>query len=208
MKYNSPSEQPEFIQATKDEWLARTLSFHPLNENVCGFVLVPMTLSHYSMLRIAGSALLVPDLTPDEDCVEQFLWCLRPGFNLKPATRWFKFRFRKFRRERNLIRMSMLVKGLREYMRVTMIDRPASAVVNGIGEPDYYCDETAIVSSVARDRGWSEAEIMSLPLRRLFQYMKEIRHYTAAKNNQPHMLCNASEHVADDYLRKVNSGEI
>lgn len=208
MRYNSPSEMPEFQQAFRDEWLARTLSFHPLKENVCGFVLVPMTLAHYSMLRIAGSALLTKDETPTEDCVEQFLWCLSRGSSLRPITRWFKFRCRKFRGEKNLINLAMVVRGLREYMRVTMIDRPASTVSDGIQEPDYYCDEAAIVSALAREYGWSESLIVNLPLRRVFQYLKEIRHHHAVINGQPHMLCNASEKIADEYMRKVNMGEI
>lgn len=208
MRYNSPSEQPEFIKATRDEWLARTLSFHPLNESVCGFVLVPMTLSHYSLLRIAGSAFLLKDETPSEDDVIQFLWCLSPEYNRKRPGWLFRLRCRRLRGERNLARLAVAVKKIRDFMQTAMLDRPAAVVGSGIDEPDYYCDEAAIVASMARDKGWSEEAILNLPLRRLFQYMKEMRHHYSVKNGQPHMLCNRSEEIADEYLRKVNSGEI
>ena len=199
----SPSELPEFRAAVADEWLQRTLSFHSLIETVEGFQLLPMTLRHYSALRLAGSPFLPPFATPGPEAIAQFLWALSPSRRL----RWlFLRRCRKFAREspRSILLRIRLVKKLRDFVEVTMADRPPRTVSDGIPEPEYYCDECSIVSAIARDRGWSELEIMEMPLRRIFQYLKEIREHNALRAGVPPMLCNRSEEVADKYLGEIN----
>jgi len=42
-------------------------------------------------------------------------------------------------------------------------------------EPDYYSDAASLCGMIAREYGWKESDILGLPIKRLFQYLNEIK---------------------------------
>src|SRR5690606_21922644 len=126
---------PGYVEAVSQENLVRDAAFFGLTENVAGYELVQMNMSHWLVLRLARNPLLSGG-TPSPSDLAQFLWLLSPNWNavgkgrskfLRRCRRDFApSRFLK-RNARRIIRAAEIVHGCREYLKETFQDRPANS---------------------------------------------------------------------------------
>lgn len=211
----SPSDLPEYLEAVEREQLVRCAALLRLPEKINGFTVMPMTLNHYSILRIAGSPFLPPFRAPNYAELAAFLWVLNPGYCLdkKKRDKFLKtcrmFRPPKygFRREARLVnsmlRLAETAQAAQSYVAETFQDRPP-AVSDGIQPVEYYADEISVVATLSREYGWSPEDIANMPLKVVFQYLKEICEHHAAMNGKPAMLCNPSGAITAKYMAEKN----
>lgn len=221
----TPLDLPGMAEALEQEQIERSAAYHALYDHVGEFIVTPMTLQQYSILRLARSPLLTVDRIAQPTDIVQFLWLLSTDFTpieskakqvirrrcrmfYPPAPPLFKTRRALERWDRRkfdaLRHCTEITDAIRQFVRETFFDAPEPTGASH--EPDYYSDECAIIMHLARQTGWSRQEILQMPLKQIFQCLKEIRYYRAITSvpPQPHMLSNPSERIIDDYLGRVN----
>lgn len=212
---------PGYREAQNEEMLLRHAAFLPITENIGGFSVVQMTLRHYLILRTIRSPLLHND-TPSPHDIVRFLWILSPKFT--PDTtrpkRWMLKQCRDFqppkmpfwkskkRAERwmtgyqsSIERASKILDGCRKYVSDTFMDRPVGVEIQG-EDKVYFADACRICALFGREYGWTENDTLSMPLKRVFQYLNEIKQ---TKLGDKAKLWNPSDRVLGQHLDKLNS---
>jgi hypothetical protein len=208
---------PRYRDAVEKEQAVRDAAFLPVCESIAGFDVQPLTLLDYIVLRRIKSP-LIADLKTSPEQLAQFLWRLNPDYQptpcrakkkfmrrcrqfFPPDRRWFltKRRWRRKVREQ-YYNFSATLKAAREFMAETMMDRPAikSSMV-GQDEPEYFSDAASLCALFAREYKWAEEQTLSRPLKRIFQYLNEIKRHNGSK-----VLFNPSDRVKADWLLEVN----
>jgi hypothetical protein len=166
---------------------------------------------------------------PDPDELRDFLWVVNPQF--KPSgleteeQRRAKMAFRKHcrkvfyppnylalwntkraqaRHERKckqrLEVAAAIIDAAKAYVAETMQDRPPQQLTIGF-EPEYYSDAAFYCARFGREYGWSQEETLGTPLKRIWQYLNEMKRYYDSKIP----LCNPSDSVRAAWMREVNS---
>ena len=227
---NSPLELEGYIEAVESERIVREVPFilfndWPMLESVAGFQCVPLTLPRYYTLRMAASPFLSSRATPETSDICAFLWIVSPEFvpGDTVAQKRFMLRCKKFIAPRPplfetkrairkfdaacfdaLMEEAKAVLAIREYMAEAMQDAPEPAAINGIREPDYYCDAAGICAALGRHLHFSERDTLAMPLKRIFQYLKNIREFVAASNGKDHLMSNPSDDIIQRHLELAN----
>ena len=99
---------------------------------------------------------------------------------------------------------AQIVAELRGYIMETLQDAPQGRPAEGIAAPEYYCDAVAIATQLAREYGGGLELYFDLPLKLVFQAIKEIHEHHALKNGRPVLLNNPSDALADAELEALN----
>lgn len=224
----------ERAQAWEKERIVRDAAFiHsvrvPLPEDIAGFPAGPLTMFHCNLLRLMDSPLMPPFETPNPDQLAAFLWVVNPGFVpgrsraarrarrrflktcrafLQPGSPIFETRraVRRWRAQTSLAlaAYTRTVVAAREYVRESMQDKSAASggVIN---QPDYYSDFCWIAARLMRHySGIAYGEIQQMPLKVIYQFLKEIQEYEAQLAGQPAMLSNDSDRFTDEVLALLN----
>ncbi len=216
---------PGYAEAIVRERIVRDAAFLGIHESIGPFEVVSMTLRHWVVLRMMNSPLL-RNGTPDPIDLVNFLWLLSPKFTrhkgwarrlfdrrcrkhfLPPNnyslwnTRFSRIKF-KLKCEKRLLNAAKMIDSAREYVGETMQDRPPSQPTL-IYEIDYYSDPAYFCAIMGREFGWSQDEVLDTPLKRLFQYLNEMKSY----HRSPVPLCNPSDSVKADWMRSLNKPKI
>lgn len=105
-------------------------------------------------------------------------------------------------REQRLARAAEVLVAARGYLRDALSDKPAAVEHEGIPSPDYYSDACALISLLAREKSFSESAVLRMPLKRVFQHVREIvdRHNRQALPLDRIPLGNPSDRVITEYL--------
>lgn len=207
---------PGYAEALLRENLLRTAAFVMPVERIHGFVVQPMTLRQHAELKLARSPYLAPTRTPTPAETVQFLWRLAPQFTREQGRAWRAFKKKlknifppapRFWRAADnnhqrdfaaILQHAQLVTAIREYMTEVMFDRPPASSANSA--PDYFSDECAVCARLARAYGWRESDIMDLPLKRIFQYLKECRENDYHAVGMQAVMHNPSDKVLGDFM--------
>jgi len=186
-----------YAAAVEHERAVRDGAFLPVAETVAGFLVVPMSLRQFLVLRALRSPCLEYDQPVSLADAAGFLWLLNPDYSLKPRKR------RKFLRVCRWIDLEYTVNAIREYVRETFQDRPPRQDGNS---KQFFSDGCSICAMLAREYGWPEDDILDLPLKRLFQYLNECAAMNAARAGHNALLGNPSDKVLSEHLRELNAG--
>lgn len=208
---------PGLREAVEKENHVRTSAFLPLTETVEGFDLLPMTLRHLLALRSINSPLLAPSVPPSPLQLVAFLWLLNPAYTtgdsrvkrkfLKrcrafvPRPMMFEHSESAFKRQQNsLILAGKILHAARNYVEETFMDMPGQKTVAGYVK-SYFSDAAYLCAIFAREFGWDDELTMGKPLKRIFQYLKEMK----AHGKAAPVLFNPSDRLVNDYLRQKNA---
>src|SRR2546430_5227341 len=214
---------PGYAEAVLKEQFSRDVAFLGLCETVAGFDLSPLTLRHYIALRLTHNPLLSGGLpTPRE--LFNFLWLLSPRYD--PANKWARRRFewrcrRTFypplwmalincrqtrdnyarRLHKRQVEAARIVAAGRGFVEEPLQDAPPKPA-HAHWDADYYSDAAFFCALFRREYGWSQEQVLALPMRRLFQYLNEIKHRNAEPGKSG-PLCNPSDRVKADWMRSL-----
>ncbi|MDE2103925.1 MAG: hypothetical protein KGL39_42205 [Patescibacteria group bacterium] len=104
-----------------------------------------------------------------------------------------------------LARHTIAVMAIREFVAEALNDRPPPNSDNSIEEPDYYSDFAALSAVLMRNyHGLDYDQIMFIPLKIIYQFLKEIHEHAAAQVGQPALLENGSDRWMDEQLAILN----
>lgn len=217
------SNVPGLADAEQHVRLVRDAAFLPTTETVSGFELLPMTVEHYTLLSIAGNPLLGKRI-PSPAQLVQFLWILSPSYSPIKGAAYQRFLhrcrvfvpvaapvlFRKWREKRwqkinaeKLATAAKLIDACRAYFFETFQDRPPNSVKKYGSKQEGYSDACWFCATLAREYGWSEAGVLKMPLKRVFQYMNEARLFHDSKA----ILRDPTAHITGKYLDELNRKE-
>lgn len=209
---------PGYAEAVLKERVVRDAAFLGITESVGPFEVTPLTLRQWIVLRLLNNPLLHGG-TPTPDDVVNFLWLLSPGYHPVKGRKAFERRCRRFffprrylallntksakarhehRNEQQMIRAAKIVDAIRAFVQEAMQDRPPAPKTLGF-EADYFSDGAYFCAVFGREFGWSQDDVLNTPLKRLFQYLNEMKHY----HRSPVPLCNPSDRIKAQYLRSI-----
>jgi len=140
-------------------------AFLDLPLNLCGFPCAPLTARRFAVLMHSRSPFLCGGV-PMPEHVAQFLWALHPAFgytNTKERD--------AFIQSCGAIEYAAAVDELRAFIEDCFMDSPSTS---GNRSESYNSWLASLVDTLAREYGWSEGEILELPMARFFQYIRLI----------------------------------
>lgn len=213
----SPFEIPGYREAVTRERAARDASFIDAPETLAGFPVAPMTLRRYLALKALRHPILCGG-APTPWQLVGFLWLMNSAYApnatmprpfarkarrlLSPfPTRKSGFRARLQTRRWLRAQEAMIetMKAVNQWLDAVFMDAGPSQGGNGFCK-EYWSVGCGLILSLARETGWSERDILDIPLTRLFQYQKilaEFKGSTAPKFNP-------SDRVLSQYLKTHN----
>ena len=181
-------EIPGLEQAIKRETAIRDQSFLELPEVIGGIDVQPLTLRHVLLLEGIGSPFICGGYVQPHDAAAFLLVVTGRPKGLK--------RWRLLRRVGGL-NAKEAVGEIESYLSETFMDAPASSQSQATA---YFSNAAALVDCFGSEYGWSEAAVLDIPLKRLFQYVKVI----TKRNNPKAILFNPSDKVKGRFLAELN----
>jgi hypothetical protein len=199
---------PGFAESIRRERELRDKAFLDLEEFICGVPVKPFCLRHLRVLDQLKNGFVVPFIfeRPSEKVAHalQFLWICGRHYRIPKNTMEFLFmrwRRRRFIRRTARLNSGEMFAGIQSYVSDAFFDSPSS---NSKGEyvPSYASYLVHVVDSLyAAGHPLSEAQIMDMPLARVFQYLR-----VARKRLYPESaLVNPSDKLAVDHIAKLNA---
>lgn len=214
------------------EQLIRNAAVLGLHERAGDYRLGPLTLRRWTALVVMQSPYLPPFKTPAPEETLALLWVLSPDYvpgNTEAAlTRRQQFMRGKFpfiaplppffwrtlrargkhevAKARAEVAHAEIICELRTYIRETMQDAPRHVPGHhAVPPPEYYCDTIAVATDLAREYGGGLEMYFDLPLKLVFQAMKELSAHHALAQGRPPLLENPSDAATDAELVRRNA---
>ena len=191
-----------YAAAVERETFQRNAAFVPVSESVCGIECAPMTLGHLATLQAVGSPFVCGGGPTWKD-VLAFLCVVSPLAG-KPGS-WKRCRFLNRCKKLPFVITTepptfTAVDAIAAFVADSFADAPGGS--GGKSSRNYYSLAAALVGLIAREYHWAEADILALPLKRLWQYRSEI---LSSKGEAP-ILFNPSDALVQRWLDapKVN----
>ena len=162
----------------------RDSAFLDLPLLLCGFPCVNMTARHFAILIHSRSPFVCGGFPLPEN-VAQFLWVLHPRFSYTE----------KVERDAFIACCAELdyeaaVKEITQYVDDCFMDSPATGAKSGESFNSWIA---SLVDTLAREYGWAEQAILSLPMSALFQYVRVIVSRNDSKTPQFNKLTDAAK---------------
>jgi hypothetical protein len=178
---------PGLKQAIDRERDIRDQSFLDIPESLCGVEVKPLTLRKLVALGQVGSPFVVGGVVK-----LYHAWAFMViASEARGLTKWAVFR--KIAKSPS----QDVVKAITNFIDETFQDSPPNSKSEATS---YYSYAAAMVDVFASEYGWSEEEVLDIPLKRTFQYLKAI-----TKRNRPNaILFNPSDKVRGKWLLEVN----
>ncbi len=181
---------PGYDEALDREAAVRDAAVIGLSETVGGFELRPMTLRDYAGLKYHP---LLRASIPNDGQLMGFLWGLSTSNNGGVFARMLarKLFARRCRKAIAKARESLILACFK-YVEETFQDAPPKNHM--AWSPPFYSEAVHFVALFSREfPGWTRNQIMSMPLKEIFQHQKEI---SANRGIQP---SNPSDRMIADY---------
>jgi hypothetical protein len=151
-----------WIEARQLEDAVRDATFLVEREEICGVEVLSMNWRHYLLLSGIGSPFLCGG-TPLPGDVPRFLWVLSPEFTTDTRKR------DKFIKRCRPLLFDQACDEIARYVEDTFQDSPEAA---GDRKTPVVGQLAGAVDLLAHEYGWTEGEILRIPLKRVFQYMR------------------------------------
>ncbi len=182
--------KPRIDAARKAERESGDQAFLDLNEERIGpFPAVHLTPEKYLLLDKLGC--LSESIT--QASLKRFLWVVSPKFKpTKWAGKWFMLRNWKVTEE--------VAIEVADYMSRTFSAMPGRSGAQGASAIGWVA---SMVDLLASEYGWKEKEILTCPLRRVFQYVQSIM---TRKTGKETTLCSKADDLQAEFMRKANEG--
>jgi hypothetical protein len=181
---------PGLREAVDHERYVRELAYLELPESICGIDVAPLTLGHVLKLGVVGNPFVVGGnlgLTDAAALLVALTGHTRGWRRWIMLRRLGEYEFRQIAGE------------IIGFIEEAFQDAPASS--GDLGGTSYFSSATSLVDLFAREYGWSERDILAIPVKRLFQYIKAItRHH-----NPDAVMFNPSDKVRGQWLAQINN---
>jgi hypothetical protein len=184
------TEIPGYTEAVNTEQSNRDVAFLATTPPICGVLIVHLSLRHWIQL-IGCRNRFIRGERPEPSDVAMFLWFLSPSYSCDPAAR------ARFVTEQ--VRPLNFMDVTREIY--AYLNRVFQDIPQGDGDTtakSYTAPVASMIDLLASEYGWQDEHILSLPLARLFQYLRRIE-----KRRDPKaMQFNRSERLISEWMQK------
>lgn len=206
------AEIPGWREAVERENNVREQAFLDAPEFICGIEVRPFSIRHFTLLTAIRSPFLCSSPVRAED-IALFFWVVSPEYKqaivlhdrlfpwskrLAGAVLWV-LRYRFVRSLRGISPIDA-TRGIMDYVNEALLDAPRGSQ-DDAEEPGYWSAQAGIVGLLCAELGFSEAEAMSLPTKRAFQYLKFAR---KRLNPETHLFNPLSGDVLAKWLESLN----
>lgn len=182
---------PGYREAVEHENSIRDAAFLGVNELIAGIEVVPLTAERFLILDGIKSPFVCNGVPTAVD-VALFLWVCSPEFSISDK----KARGQFMRRARS-VNYTEACYGGTKYIEDTFTDAPGGGAT---GKQSYASWMASIVDILASEYHWAEKDILTIPLKRLFQYLRMI----TLRHNPKAILFNKSERIRSAWLAEQN----
>ena len=195
----SPSEnwgeyKTRLEEAKRRDAEARNLCFLDPVETLCGEPCVHLTIEKLIILEQCESVFLhTGETSVEPEDVLTVLWVLSPSFVLNEKK---AIQYRAKRRKRVRVDLGKYVKSILSYFELTFRFAPPKR--DGQETQGWVA---TIIDLLAAEYGWSEQDILHLPLARAFQYIAAMRERIT---DTPVRFSSEADKVKAEFLKKVN----
>lgn len=179
---------PGLREAIDRERFIREQAFLDLPELVCGIEVQPLTLRRMLLLSAVGSPFIAGGTVSAYDVGVFFLALTGQPRGLK---RW------RLLRRVGLLNAEKTVAEIGAFFDESFQDSPAGGREDSA---NYYSFAAGMVDCFAGEYGWTEREILDVPVKRLFQCLKAM----TKRNNPKAILFNPSDKVRGRWLLEQN----
>lgn len=138
-----------------------------------------LTLRMFVQLCAVRSPFLIGRRNVEAEDIAILLWRLSPRYDMRDDKRWLWLRFRRrdarkeFMRSIQKFPFRATLRACNRYLDRMLIDAPPSSDTKTRVQIDTSFAAT-MVHQIAQNYGWSDDQILDLPIPRLFQYMRKI----------------------------------
>ena len=157
---------PGFREAVQRQTDLRDDAFLEFTAIICGIEIRQMTPHDFLILDAANSPFLSGNAIELSD-IARFLWILSPEY--RPRAKWAQRRFGRVCRKINTVEAALQID---KYLEVTFQDSPGSSGGNRVSFAGWCAH---LINYISSEYGWTRDEIMSCPLRILYQLQRCIR---------------------------------
>jgi hypothetical protein len=185
------SAAAEYKAAVEHETAVREHVFLGITERVGPFELRQLTLRDYMVLMAVESPFVMGGF-PMPSAVWELLWNQHTGKRSRIRHWWFIKRV-IYHRD-----FPGLLADVRAYVADAFTDIPGGS---GNTPKTYYSWAAGIVDVLASEYGWARAEVLSLPMKELGQYIKAIRRRHDSKT----ILFNKSDSLQNKAVKEANA---
>ncbi|MDB6026301.1 MAG: hypothetical protein JWM68_2524 [Verrucomicrobiales bacterium] len=187
-------EIPGFREAANEEQFIRSAAFLPVTESICGIEVLPLTLAHFTMLEIARNPFVVGGNPVPED-IASFLWAVSPRYKPNAPFRrwWFVADLRDLDAEK-------VTAGIEAYMEDAFLDSPGGGKSDDALPTSSYA--ASLVDIIASEYCWSRSDILKMPFKEVFQYIKRMQ---KRANPKAPLFNKKSDKVKSEFLQARNA---
>ena len=208
---------PGYREAVCEERARRDAAFVDAPEIIGNFHISPMTLRRFLTLQSINHPFVHGQIPSPMELIA-FLWFMNPEFKIggkqprsfaraaseliPPSRRlsdgfWGRVGRRKL--ERTQQRAALLIAQIRTWWDDIFNETGGGPHVKGYVK-EYWSFGIHVVFQIAQETGWSENDILDIPLKRLFQYRKFLRRTLNPKTP----LFNPSDRVLSEWMKGKN----
>lgn len=188
----------DLAEAKEKDRAESGLLFLDITVEVGKFELAPLTVRRYLILeQLKSPFLLAGEKMPDKQDIINFLWVMNPDFKIgmKYGKRFARRNFIYFIRWQKLA--VELAETLKEALEKSQLPTGSQDQAE---EPDKNWVAT-LVDAAASQYGWSEKDILDLPLTRVFAYVEAVGRRLGGEKAT---WAKHADKVRADYLRTLN----
>lgn len=179
---------PGLAEAVQQEAHRRVASFTPETKRVAGVNLLPLTPGKLAVLESIGCPVVAGVEFPEPEDVAIFLWFLCEDFKVDAKAQ------AKFIKRICAVDYFVALTECQTWFKEQFADCP-SAPKNDTRN-SYVSWIASLVDCVASEYGWSEEQILEVPLVRLMQYVRAIQ----MRHDPSRPMFNPSDKIKGDYL--------
>lgn len=183
---------PGYREAREREDSIRDAAFILEREEIEGVSVLPMNARHFLLLAGTGSPFVCGG-SPSEVAAARFLWIVSPQFEIGESKARDKF----LKRVRKLPFVATCA-SIHRYVDETFMDAPGGKASEKIPDTSFVAE---LVDLLAREYHWTERDILNLPLKRIFQYLRRIQKH----HDTDATFVNPSDEIRGKWLREENA---
>lgn len=181
-----------YAQAVAAEQEGRLAAFALDHDVVCGVRVRPLSLRHCAILELIGSPLMCGGLPTQTDLL-QALYVLSPDYDPhdpRGRARWVGANAGKVPLRK--------VGEIRAWFDDSLADLPGGKRADRKPATSW---AASMVDVLAHEYGWSEREILDMPVRRVWQYVRRIM----LRNDSHAVFIDKSDRIKSDWLAALNA---
>lgn len=187
---------PGYLEAVKRENDIRDAAMLNVNSRICGMEVRQITLRHWIILDAIDTPFQRNE-TPSKISIIEFLWVLNPKYSQGSYWRaaWFSRKLLK-------LDVNYAANECQKFWDETFQDKPPTfSTTKGFQSPQVSFS-ASVIFRVCKAVNADKEQVLNMPLKEAFQYLKLARMQAALETGEPHCEGNPSDAIRSAWIRE------